>query len=59
MHWREDYFAPGFRRLGQLVGTLARHGLVVHALEEYPPGAGSFHDGRVPETFLLHARKGR
>ena len=25
MHWREDYFAQGFRRLGQLVGALGRH----------------------------------
>ena len=59
MHWREDYFAPGFRRLGQLVGALGRHNLVVRALEEYPAGAGSFHDARVPETLLLHARKAR
>lgn len=59
MHWREDYFATGFRRLGQLVGALARHELLVHAFEEYPAGAGSFHDERMPETFLLHARKGR
>jgi malonyl-CoA O-methyltransferase len=59
MHWREDYFEPGFHRLGQLVGALARHDLAVRALEEYPPGTGSFHDQRVPETFLLHARKTR
>jgi SAM-dependent methyltransferase len=59
MHWREDYFETGFHRLGQLVGALARHDLGVRALEEYPPGTGSFHDGRVPETFLLHARKTR
>jgi SAM-dependent methyltransferase len=59
MHWREDYFAQGFRRLGQVVGALARHGLTVRALEEYPAGSGSFHDERVPETFLLHARRVR
>jgi SAM-dependent methyltransferase len=59
MHWREDYFAAGFRRLGQIVGALARHDVVVRALEEYPAGAGSYHDERVPETFLLHARKVR
>jgi SAM-dependent methyltransferase len=59
MHWREDYFAAGFRRLGQVVGAVARHGLAVRALEEYPAGAGSFHDERMPETFLLHARKAR
>jgi predicted TPR repeat methyltransferase len=59
MHWREDYFAAGFRRLGQIVGALGRHGLVVRALEEYPAGQGTFHDARIPETFLLHARKAR
>ena len=59
MHWREDYFEPGFHRLGQVVGSLARHDLTMRALEEYPPGTGSFHDQRVPETFLLHARKTR
>ncbi len=59
MHWREDYFAQGFRRLGQLVGALGRHNLVVRALEEFPAGPGSFHDARVPENFLLHARKAR
>jgi SAM-dependent methyltransferase len=59
MHWREDYFETGFHRLGQVVGALARHDLAVRALEEYPPGQGSFHDQRLPETFLLHARKAR
>ena len=59
MHWREDYFAPGFHRLGQLVGVLGRHNLVVRALEEYPAGSGSFHDERVPGTVLVHARKVR
>jgi SAM-dependent methyltransferase len=59
MHWREDYFAPGFHRLGQLVGALGRHHLIVRALEEYPAGPGSFHDSRVPETVLVHARKTR
>jgi hypothetical protein len=59
MHWREDYFAQGFRRLGQLVGALGRHNLVVRALEEFPAGPGSYHDARVPESFLLHARKAR
>lgn len=59
MHWREDYFAPGFHRLGQLVGALARHHLTVRALEEYPAAAGSFHDTRLPGAFLLHARKSR
>jgi SAM-dependent methyltransferase len=59
MHWREDYFAPGFHRLGQVVGALARHHLPVRALEEYPASAATFRDSRVPGTFLLHARKSR
>jgi SAM-dependent methyltransferase len=59
MHWREDYFREGFHRLGQLVGALGRHDLVVRALEEFPAGPGSYHDARVPESFLLHARKAR
>lgn len=57
MHWREDYFAAGFHRLGQLVGALPRHHLAVRAVEEYPAGPRTFHDSRIPGTFLLHARK--
>ena len=59
MHWREDYFASGFVRLGQLVGAISRHHFAVRALEEYPSAPGSFRDARVPGTFLLHARKNR
>ncbi len=59
MHWREDYFASGFHRLGQLVGALGRHELIVRALEEYPAGPGSFHDSRVPGNVLVHARRTR
>jgi SAM-dependent methyltransferase len=59
LHWREDYFAPGFHRLGQIVGALARHHLAVRALEEYPGTGGGFRDARLPATFLLHARKPR
>lgn len=59
MHWREDYFAPRFHRLGQIVGALARHHFSMRALEEYPAGPGTFHDTRIPGTFLLHARKNR
>lgn len=59
MHWREDYFASGFHRLGHIVGALGRHHFVVHALEEYPATPGSFRDARVPGTFLLHARQMR
>jgi SAM-dependent methyltransferase len=59
MHWREDYFAPGFHRLGQIVGALARHNIPVRALEEYPAAPATYRDARVPGTFLLHARKNR
>lgn len=59
LHWREDYFAPGFHRLGQIVGALARHHIDVRALEEYPAAPGTFRDARVPGTFLLHGRKSR
>jgi SAM-dependent methyltransferase len=59
LHWREDYFAPGFHRLGQIIGALARHHMPVRALEEYPASPATFRDSRVPGTFLLHARKDR
>jgi hypothetical protein len=47
-----------FWRLGQIVSAVARAGLVVRALEEYP-GTTSWRrlDRRIPGTFLLHARK--
>ena len=47
-----------FWRLGQIVSAVARAGLIVRALEEYP-GTASWRrlDPRVPGTFLLHARK--
>lgn len=47
-----------FWRLGQIVSAVARAGLVVRALEEYPGSAWRRLDARVPGTFLLHARKG-
>jgi SAM-dependent methyltransferase len=59
MHWREDYFATGFHRLGQIVGVLARHHMPVRALEEYPSAPGTYRDARIPGTFLLHARNNR
>ena len=59
MHWREDYFAASFHRLGQIVGALARHHIPVRALEEYPASPATFRDARIPGTFLLHARKNR
>ena len=59
MHWRESYFDEGSRRLGQIVNAAARAGLLMRALEEYPSRSDGFrhHDARVPETFLLYARK--
>jgi SAM-dependent methyltransferase len=56
LRWHRDYF--GVWRLGQVVTALARAGLVVEALEEYP-GDSSWrrHDRRVPGTFMLYARR--
>lgn len=55
LHWRGDYFAHGFRRLGHVVAAAARHGLHVRALEEYPAGTGR--DALLPSIVLIHARK--
>ncbi len=59
MHWRESYFEEGFWRLGQIVNAIARAGLTVRALEEYPQQPGNFRhqDARVPGTFLLYAQR--
>jgi SAM-dependent methyltransferase len=59
MHWRENYFAGGAPRLGQLVTSSTRTGLRVRALEEYPAGSDGWrrHDPRVPGTFLLYAQR--
>ena len=63
LHWRHDYFRdpsdPGkLWRLGQIVSALARAGLRVEALEEYPGGTSRRrHDRRIPATFLLYARR--
>jgi SAM-dependent methyltransferase len=59
MHWRESYFGEGRWRLGQLVSAVARAGLEVRALEEYPARHGNArrHDARVPAEFLLYARR--
>jgi SAM-dependent methyltransferase len=47
-----------FWRLGQIVSAVARAGLVVRALEEYPASTSWRRiDRRLPGTFLLHARK--
>jgi len=63
LRWRSDYFRdPNDRdrlwRMGQVVSALARAGLHVNALEEYPGGTSRRrHDRRIPATFLLYARK--
>jgi SAM-dependent methyltransferase len=59
MHWRESYFDPGSRRLGQIVTSVARNGFAVRALEEYPARGDNWrrHDARVPGTFLLYAQR--
>jgi hypothetical protein len=59
MHWRDSYFRAGEWRLGQVVTSLARAGLTVRALEEYPQQHGNprHQDARVPGAFLLHARR--
>jgi SAM-dependent methyltransferase len=46
-------------RLGQVVTSLARAGLQIRALEEYPASREDFRrlDSRIPGKFLLHARK--
>jgi SAM-dependent methyltransferase len=56
--WHRDYFDDGIARLGRVVTALARAGLRIEALEEYPLDAtGRRHDRRVPASFLLYARK--
>jgi predicted TPR repeat methyltransferase len=59
MHWRDSYFRPGEWRLGQIVTSLARAGLSLRALEEYPQQHRNprHQDARVPGAFLLHARR--
>jgi ubiquinone/menaquinone biosynthesis C-methylase UbiE len=58
MRWHHDYFDAG-PRLGQIVTALARIGIVVRALEEYPAPVGNprRHDRRVPGEFLLYAQR--
>jgi SAM-dependent methyltransferase len=63
LRWREDYFREPIDperlwRIGQVVTALARAGLHVEALEEYPGGTSRRrHDRRIPATFLLYARR--
>jgi SAM-dependent methyltransferase len=63
LRWRSDYFRDPadpdrLWRMGQVVSALARAGLHVAALEEYPGGTSRRrHDRRIPGTFLLYARR--
>jgi SAM-dependent methyltransferase len=63
LHWRRDYFRDPddpnrLWRIGQVVSALARAGLHVEALEEYPGGTSRrHHDRSIPATFLLYARR--
>jgi SAM-dependent methyltransferase len=63
LRWRSDYFRDPadpdrLWRIGQVVSALARAGLHVKALEEYPGGTSRLrHDRRIPSTFLLYARR--
>src|SRR5579884_1065322 len=63
LRWREDYFRDPadpqrLWRVGQVVSALARAGMHLAALEEYPGGTSRLrHDRRVPATFLLYARR--
>ena len=63
LRWRSDYFRDPadpdrLWRIGQVVSALARAGLYVAALEEYPGGTSRLrHDRRIPATFLLYARR--
>jgi SAM-dependent methyltransferase len=63
LRWRSDYFRDPadpdrLWRLGQIVSALARAGVRVEALEEYPGGTSRRrHDRRIPATFLLYARR--
>ena len=58
LHWREDYFAAGFLRLGEVVTALAAACLVVESLGELPVESPLLPQARrVPGELLLVARK--
>ena len=60
LRWRENYFAEGFLRLGQVVTAVAHTGLTLQELEELPPPpseAGGRLDPRVPTELLLVATR--
>jgi SAM-dependent methyltransferase len=58
LHWREDYFAAGRRRVGEVVTAVASVGLVVESLEELPAERPLLPQARrAPGELLLVARK--
>jgi SAM-dependent methyltransferase len=58
LHWREDYFAAGRRRVGEVVTAVASTGLVVESLEELPADRPLLPQvRRAPGDLLLVARK--
>jgi SAM-dependent methyltransferase len=60
LRWREDYYAEGRRRLGEVVTALADAGLVLCVLEELPGESQLLPQlRRVPGAFLLRAASGR
>jgi SAM-dependent methyltransferase len=58
LHWREDYFAAGRRRVGEVVTAVASVGLVVERLEELRAERPLLPQARrAPGELLLVARK--
>jgi SAM-dependent methyltransferase len=58
LHWRDDYFAAGRRRVGEVVTAIASVGLVVESLEELPAERPLLPQARrAPGELLLLARK--
>jgi SAM-dependent methyltransferase len=58
LHWREDYFAEGRRRLGEVVTALVEAGLVLGSLEELPAASQLLpQTRRVPGELVVVARK--
>jgi SAM-dependent methyltransferase len=56
LRWREDYFAEGRHRLGEVVTVVAAGGLVVLSLTELPAESQLLPQiRRVPGAFLLRA----
>lgn len=58
LHWREDYFAGGRRRVGEVVTAVASVGLVVESLEELRAERPLLPQARrAPGELVLVARK--